>query len=298
LRVGDVVICGQYYGKVRALINEEGQRLKEAGPSVAVKLLGLNGVPEAGLEFSAVDNEKAARAEAEKRAMEAKVVEAERRPKITLENLFDTLASESSKVLKVVVKADTQGSVEAIVDALKKIETTKVNLEVIHSAVGTITESDVALASASKAIILGFHTRIDNGVSDAAKREGVQIKLYAIIYELIDQVKEAMAGLLDPLLKEVVIGSAEVRKIFELSKGGKVAGCAVISGRIVKGKMRVMRRKGLIYEGVSQSLRRFQDEVNEVRAGMECGIRLDGFDDFQPGDNIECYTTEKVAQKL
>jgi translation initiation factor IF-2 len=298
LRVGDVVICGQYYGKVRALINEEGQRLKEAGPSVAVKLLGLNGVPEAGLEFSAVDNEKAARAEAEKRAMEAKAVEAERRPKITLENLFDTLASESSKTLKVVVKADTQGSVEAIVDALKKIETTKVSLEIIHSAVGTITESDVALASASKAIILGFHTRIDNGVSDAAKREGVQIKLYAIIYELIDQVKEAMAGLLDPLLKEVVIGSAEVRKIFELSKGGNVAGCAVTTGRIVKGKMRVMRRKGLIYEGVSQSLRRFQDEVNEVRAGMECGIRLDGFDDFQIGDNIECYTTEKVAQKL
>jgi translation initiation factor IF-2 len=156
----------------------------------------------------------------------------------------------------------------------------------------------VALASASKAIILGFHTRIDNGVSDAAKREGVQIKLYAIIYELIDQVKEAMAGLLDPLLKEVVVGSAEVRKIFELSKGGSVAGCVVSSGRIVKGKMRVMRKKGLIYEGVSLSLRRFQDEVNEVRAGMECGIRLDGFDDFQIGDNIECYTTEKVAQKL
>lgn len=298
LRVGDVVICGQYYGKVRALINEEGERLKEAGPSVAVKLLGLNGVPEAGLEFSAVDNEKAARAEAEKRGMEARAVEAERRPKVTLENLFDTLASESSKTLKVVVKADTQGSVEAIVDALKKIESEKVSLEVIHSAVGTITESDVALASASKAIILGFHTRIDNGVSDAAKREGVQIKLYAIIYELIDQVKEAMAGLLDPLLKEVVIGAAEVRKIFALSKGGNVAGCAVTTGRLVKGKMRVMRRKGLVYEGVSLSLRRFQDEVNEVRAGMECGIRLDGFDDYQIGDSIECYTTEKVAQKL
>jgi translation initiation factor IF-2 len=298
LRVGDVVICGQYYGKVRALINEEGQRLKEAGPSVAVKLLGLNGVPEAGLEFSAVDNEKAARAEAEKRGLESKALEAERRPKVTLENLFDTLASESSKTLKVVVKADTQGSVEAIVDALKKIETDKVSLEIIHSAVGTITESDVALSSASKAIILGFHTRIDNGVSDAAKREGVQIKLYAIIYELIDQVKEAMAGLLDPLLKEVVIGSAEVRKIFALSKGGNVAGCAVTNGRLVKGKMRVMRRKGLVYEGVSLSLRRFQDEVNEVRAGMECGIRLDGFDDYQIGDMIECYTTEKVAQKL
>ena len=187
---------------------------------------------------------------------------------------------------------------EAIVEALEKIDSTKVSLEVIHSAVGTITASDVALAAASKGIILGFHTRIDNGVSDHAKREGVQIKLYAIIYELIDQVKEAMAGLLDPLLKEVVIGSAEVRQIFELSKGGSVAGCFVSTGRIVKGKMRVQRRKNLIYEGVSLSLRRFQDEVNEVRAGMECGIRLDGFNEFQPGDNIECYTLEKVVQKL
>jgi translation initiation factor IF-2 len=298
LRVGDIVICGQYWGRVRALINEEGKRLKEAGPSVAVKLLGLNGVPEAGLEFSAVDNEKNARLLAEQRAESAKELDKERRPKVTLENLFDTLASESTKVLRVVVKADTQGSVEAIVDALKKIESSKVSLEIIHSAVGTITESDVLLASASEAIILGFHTRIDNGVADVAKREGVQIKLYAIIYELVDQVKEAMAGLLDPLTREVVIGSADVRKIFTLSKGGNVAGCVVSSGRIVKGKVRVMRRKGLIYEGVTQSLRRFQDEVNEVRAGMECGIRLDGFDDFQPGDVVECYTLEKVPQKL
>jgi translation initiation factor IF-2 len=298
LHVGDIVICGPFWGRVRALINEENKRLKEAGPSVAVKLLGLNGVPEAGLEFSAVDNEKNARLLGEQRAEAAKLLDKERRPKVTLENLFDTLASESTKVLRVVVKADTQGSVEAIVDALKKIETAKVSLEVIHSAVGTITESDVLLSSASKAIILGFHTRIDNGVADIAKREGVQIKLYAIIYELIDQVKEAMAGLLDPLVREVVVGSAEVRKVFTLSKGGNVAGCAVSSGRIVKGKVRVMRRKGLIYEGVTSSLRRFQDEVNEVRAGMECGIRLDGFDDFQPGDVIECYTLEKVAQKL
>jgi translation initiation factor IF-2 len=298
LRVGDIVICGQFWGRVRALINEEGKRLKEAGPSVAVKLLGLNGVPEAGLEFSAVDNEKNARLLGEQRAESARLQDKERRPKVTLENLFDTLASESSKVLKVVVKADTQGSVEAIVDALKKIESTKVSLEIIHSAVGTITESDVLLASASEAIILGFHTRIDNGVADVAKREGVQIKLYAIIYELVDQVKEAMAGLLDPLIREVVVGAAEVRKVFTLSKGGNVAGCVVSSGRIVKGKVRVMRRKGLIYEGVTQSLRRFQDEVTEVRAGMECGIRLDGFDDFQPGDSIECYTLEKVPQKL
>jgi len=299
LRVGDVIICGQFYGRVRALINEEAKRLKEAGPSVAVKVLGLNGVPEAGLEFSVVEDEKAARDLAEQRTLEAKAQGLEAaRGKVTLENLFATLESQQSKVLKVVVKADTQGSVEAIVEALKKIESEKVSLEIIHSAVGTITDSDVALASASNAVILGFHTRVDSGVADKAKHESVQIKLYAIIYELIDEVKEAMAGLLEPILKEVVIGSAEVRKIFELSKGAPVAGCIVSSGRIAKGKVRVRRRKEIIYEGLTQSLRRFQDEVTEVRAGMECGIRIEGFSEYQVGDAIECYTVEKIAQKL
>ena len=299
LRVSDVIICGQFYGRVRALINEESKRLKEAGPSVAVKVLGLNGVPEAGLEFSVVEDEKAARDLAEQRTMEAKAQGLEAaRGKVTLENLFATLQEQQSKVLKAVVKADTQGSVEAIVEALKKIESDKVSLEIIHSAVGTITESDVALASASSAVILGFHTRVDSGVADKAKHEGVQIKLYAIIYELIDEVKEAMAGLLDPILKEIVIGSAEVRKIFELSKGAPVAGCIVNSGRIAKGKVRLRRRKEVIYEGITQSLRRFQDEVNEVRAGMECGIRIEGFSEFQVGDVIECYSVEKIAQKL
>jgi len=298
LRVGDVVICGQYWGKVRALINEEGKRQKEAAPSVALKLLGLNGVPVAGLEFSVMEDEKTARALGQERGESAKTQNQEAKAKVTLETLFATLDSNSAKISKVVVKADTQGSVEAIVEALKKIDASKVSLEIIHSAVGTITESDVILSSASNAIILGFHTRIDNGVSDIAKREGVQIKLYSIIYELIDEVKEAMAGMLDPILREVVIGSAEVRKIFELSKGGCVAGCNITTGRIVKGKVRVMRKKGLIYEGATLSLRRFQDEVTEVRAGMECGIRIDGFNEFQIGDAIECYTIEKVAQKL
>ena len=299
LRVGDVIICGQFYGRVRALINEEGKRLKEAAPSVAVKVLGLNGVPEAGLEFSVVEDEKAARDLAEQRAMEIKALGQETaRTKVTLENLFAQLASTTSKVLKLVVKADTQGSVEAIVEALKKIDSDKVSLEIIHSAVGTITESDVALASASNAVILGFHTRVDSGVADKAKHEGVQIKLYAIIYELIDQVKEAMAGLLDPILKDLTMGVAEVRKVFQLTKGLPVAGCMVTSGRIVKGKVRVRRRKEIIYEGLTQSLRRFQDEVNEVRAGMECGIRIEGFSDFAAGDAVECYTMEKVVQKL
>ena len=297
LRVGEVVICGPYWGKVRALISEEGTRQKEAGPSVAVKILGLNGIPEAGLEFSVLEDEKAARDLADQRAQEARTQSTENRTKVTLENLFATLEESQAKSLRVVVKADTQGSVEAIVEALKKIEGGVVTLEVIHSAVGTITESDVLLASASEAIILGFHTRIDAEVAELAKREGAQIKLYSIIYELIDEVKEAMAGLLEPAVKETVIGSAEVRKIFGLSKGGNVAGCMVSNGRIVRGKARVLRRKSLIYEGIINTLRRFQDDVHEVRAGMECGVRIEGFNDWQVGDAIECYTTEKTVPK-
>jgi translation initiation factor IF-2 len=298
MRLSDIVLCGPFYGKARALINEEGKRLKEAGPSVAVKLLGLNGIPEAGLEFSVVENEKIARELVEQRAELARVSEKDLRPKITLENLFASLSPDSAKTLKVVVKADTQGSVEAIVDALKKIDSQKVSLEIIHSAVGTITESDVLLASASKAIILGFHTRVDSSAAEASRREGVQIKLYSIIYELIDEVKDAMAGLLEPISKEVVLGSAEVRQVFALSKGGNAAGCVVVMGRMVKGRCQVSRRKDVIYEGIIQSLRRFQDEVHEVRSGLECGLRIEGFNDFQIGDVIECHTIEKVAQKL
>jgi len=298
LHLGDVIICGEYYGKVRALINEEGQRLKEAGPSVAVSVLGLNGVPEAGWEFSSVDDEKSARALAEERAFAAKNEDLESRSKVTLENLFASLDAVQNKVLRIVVKADTQGSVEAIVEALNKIDSDKVSLEVLHSAVGAITENDVAMASASRGVILGFHTRVDSTAAEKAKHAAVQIKLYAIIYELIDQVKDSMAGLLDPDLKEVIVGSAEVRQIFELSKGVPVAGCMVSSGRIARGKVRVRRRKDIIYEGILQSLRRFQDEVNEVRAGMECGIRIEGYSEFQVGDAIECYSVEKVAAKL
>jgi translation initiation factor IF-2 len=297
LKLGDIVLCGPYWGKTRALISEEGRRLKSAGPSVAVKLLGLNGVPEAGLEFAVVEHEKMAREISEQRAQVARERGAEDRQKVTLENLFKTLSADE-RALKLVVKGDTQGSVEAIVEALKKIESAKVSLEIIHSAVGIITESDVVLASASKAIIIGFHTRVDPGAAEAAKREGVQIKLYSIIYELIDQVKDAMAGLLEPILKESIIGQAEVRQVFALSKGGNVAGCIVSSGRVTKGRCRVLRRKEVLYEGAISSLRRFQDEAAEVRSGLECGIRVDGYADYQTGDTIECYQVEKIAQKL
>jgi translation initiation factor IF-2 len=298
LKVGDAMICGSFWGRVKALINEEGNRLKTAGPSVAVKVLGLNGVPEAGLEFNIVKSEKQARKLAEERNEEARQKSADRRKAVTLENLFNTLEEGASKTLKVVVKADTQGSTEAIVDALNKIDSDKVDLDVIHHGVGSITDSDVMLASASRAIVIGFHTKLDTGVPDTAKREGVQIKLYSIIYELIDEVRDSMAGLLDPITREQVTGKAEVRKVFDLSKGGAVAGSYVIDGKLVRGRTRVYRKDNLIYEGLIQSLRRFQDEAPEVRNGMECGIRIDGFQGYQEGDIIETYTLEKVAQQL
>lgn len=298
LKLGDAILCGHFHGRTRALINEEGQRLKEAGPSVAVKVLGLNGVPEAGIEFTVVENERIARQLAEEAELEAKTLGRERGPRVTLENLMKAIEQQTAKVLRIVIKGDTQGSVEAIVEALKKNESPKVGLEIVHSAVGTISESDVILAASSKGIVVGFHTRLDNGVPAAAKREGVQIKQYAIIYELIDEVRLAMAGLLDPELKEVTLGAAEVRQVFELSKGGKVAGCMVVNGRIIKGKARVVRRKEVIHDGVLQTLRRYQDEVAEVRSGMECGIRVSSFEDFQVGDLVESYTVEKVPQQL
>ena len=298
LKVGDVMVCGNHFGKVRALVDHEGKRIKQAGPSSAVKVLGLNGVPDAGAEFNILPNEKEARSVCEDRDTKQRDEASARKRKMTLATLFSRMEAASDKVLKLIIKADTQGSVEAIVDSINKIESDKVQSEVIHSGVGSVTESDATLASASDAVILGFHAKIDTGVGEVAKREGVEIKLYAIIYELIDEVKEAMAGLLDPLLKDVVTGQAEVRKIFDLSKGGNVAGCAVTSGKIVRGKMRVVRKGDLVYEGISHTLKRFKDEVNEVRTGMECGIRLDGFDDFKEGDIVECYMQEKVAQKL
>ncbi|MDP6036000.1 MAG: translation initiation factor IF-2, partial [Verrucomicrobiota bacterium] len=217
---------------------------------------------------------------------------------VTLENIFDTIESAQAKVLKVIIKADTQGSAEAIVDSLNEIESEKVNLEVIHSAVGTINESDINLAASSSGVVLGFHTRIDKAVPDLAKHHGVQIKTYKIIYELVDEVKDAMAGLLDPIAEEVVIGSAEVRELFPLSKGGVIAGCVVSDGRISRGKVRVMRNGKSIFSGETESLRRFKENVDVVRNGMDCGIHVRGFDNFEKGDVIESFKLEQVAQKL
>jgi translation initiation factor IF-2 len=298
LKVGQAFICGSYWGKVKQLIDDLGKPVKEAGPAMPVKVLGFAGLPHAGDELVAMASERDARTLSEERLETLRHEKLSSPQRATLENLFESLAAEQRKSLQIVLKSDVQGSLEALVSSLKDIKSTKITLEIIHSAVGPITESDVLLASASNAVIIGFGVKVENSASQAAKREGVQIKLYSIIYELIDQLKESMAGMLDPELRESVVGHAEVKQVFDLSKG-KVAGCLVTDGRIPRtARARVLRRRQPIYDGGLATLRRFQDEVKEVRAGLECGIRLGDFHEYEPGDIIEAYTLEKIAQTL
>jgi translation initiation factor IF-2 len=298
LRVGDALLAGPFYGRVKALINDVGQNVKEAGPSIPVKVLGLDGAPSPGEEYNVLKNEKEARELAEDRGDKLRLGKLEAPPRITLENLFEAIADEKHKVLKLIIKGDVQGSVEAIVASLKKIESKKIDLDVVLASAGAISESDILLAKASQAVVIGFNTRTDNAAANAAKREGVQIKLFSIIYELLDQVKEAMVGLLDPELRETPLGTALVKQVFQLSKF-PVAGCSVSSGRIVRNaRARILRKRQPIYDGAVATLKRFQDDASEVRAGLECGIRLGDFNDYLVDDIIECYQLEKFTQTL
>lgn len=298
LRVGDSFICGRYWGKVKQLIDDLGKPIKEAGPATPVKVLGLSGLPNAGDELMVMDSEKSARLLSEERIAELRGNKLAAPQRATLENLFSNLAADQKPTLRIVVKSDVHGSLEAIINSLKDIPQKKITLDVIHSAVGPITDSDILLCSASNAIIIGFNTKTENSAATAAKREGVQIKLYSIIYELLDQVREAMSGMLAPELREAVIGHAEVRQVFDLTKG-KVAGCMVTDGRIARtARARVLRRRQPIFDGGLATLKRFTDDVKEVRAGLECGIKLGDFSEYQPEDIIECYTLEKVPQQL
>jgi translation initiation factor IF-2 len=296
LKVGEPFICGDYSGKVKSLIDDRGRPVKEVGPSTPVKVLGFTGLPNAGDEFLAMESERATKTLSDER-LEAKRAEKLTVPqRATLETLLESATG--VKILRLVLKCDTQGSVEALTAALKQIESKKVDLEMIHAGVGPISESDILLASASSAVVIGFNTKVENMAVTAAKREGVQIKLYSIIYELLDQMKDAMAGLLDPEFRETVLGHAEVKQVFELSKG-IVAGCLVTDGRIARtGRARVIRKRQPVYDGGLSTLRRFQDDVKEVRSGLECGIKLGDFSEYQVGDIIECYQLEAMAQKL
>lgn len=298
LRVGQPFICGNQWGKVKQLINDLGKPVKEAGPATPVKVLGFSGLPHAGDELVVMDSEKSVRALGEERLEKLRTEKLTAPQRATLENLFQSLADEQKKVLQIVLKADVQGSLEAVVSSLNEIKSEKISLNIIHSAVGPVSESDVLLCSASNAVIVGFGVKVENSAASVAKREGVQIKLFSIIYELLDQVRESLTGMLDPELRESVVGHAEVKQVFELSKGC-VAGCIVTDGRIPRtARARVLRRKQAVYDGGIHTLRRFQDDVKEVRNGLECGIRLGDFNDYEVGDIIQAYNLDKVPQSL
>jgi len=298
LKRGDAFICGQYWGKVKALIDDGGAQMKSAGPSTPVKILGFNGAPSPGDEFTVMKSDRDARRLAEERSEETRLEELGADKPVTLESIFDSIGEGEKKQLNLIVKADVQGSIEAIIDSLKKIPSQKVEVNFILTGVGPVTENDVLLAKASHAVVIGFSTKADNSANAAAKKEEVQIKLFSIIYELIDQVKESMQGLLDPEVRESKIGEAIVKQVFQLSKF-PVAGCVVESGRLLRSaRARVVRRNQSVYDGGFVTLKRFQDEVAEVRAGMECGVRLGKFDEYAEGDVIECYELEKVSQQL
>ncbi len=296
LKTGDPFICGDYGGKIKSLMNDQGKPIKEAGPSTPVKVLGFSGLPHAGDEFLVMESERSAKTLSEERLLTRRTDKLSAPQRATLESLLE--AADGKKHLRIVLKCDAQGSLEALIGALGQIESKKIDLEIIHAGVGPISESDILLASASNAVVVGFNIKVESMAVNVAKREGVQVKLYSIIYELIDQMKEAMAGLLDPEHRETVIGHAEVKQIFKLSKG-IVAGCLVTDGRIARtARARVLRRRQPVYDGGLSTLRRFQDDVKEVRVGLECGIKLGDFNEYQVGDIIECYQLEAVAQKL
>ncbi len=296
VRSGDAFICGDYAGKVKSLIDDRGKPIKEAGPATPVKVHGFAGLPQAGDEFLVMDSERSAKTLSEERLLAKRADKLSAPQRATLESLLE--AADGMKHLRIVLKCDAQGSLEALTTALLQIESKKIDLEIIHAGVGPISENDVLLASASNAVVIGFNIKVESMAVNVAKRETVQVKLYSIIYELIDQIKESMAEMLDPEHRETVIGHAEVKQVFKLSRG-IVAGCLVTDGRIGRtARARVLRRRQPVYDGGLSTLRRFQDDVKEVRVGLECGIKLGDFNEYQVGDIIECYQLEQVAQKL
>lgn len=299
LKIGDFVLCGECCGKIRALINDRGNQIKTALPATPVKALGLSGVPLAGEEFRVYTNEKTARLLSQQSAEKNKTESLTMPKKASLEDLFSQIEEDEKVVLKVVLRADTQGSIEAITHSLREIKSDKVSLNFILSGTGNITTNDVMLASASDAVILGFHVAKEPGVDSACRREGVDSRLHHVIYELIDQVSNAMLGLLAPEIRETIIGKAEIRQIFGVGKKGKVAGCYIVSGSVTpKLRARIKRDDEVLFEGKMESLKHFQDDVSEVREGQECGIQLVSFTDFDAGDTIEFYELNEIERSL
>jgi translation initiation factor IF-2 len=299
LRVGDIVVAGSEWGKVRALIDDANQQIRDAGPSMPVEILGLDGTPSAGDEFAVVPNEARAREVTSFRQKKARDARTATTGRGTLADMFNKIQEGTAKELGVVVKADVQGSVEAIVASIAKLGTDEVKTRVLHGAVGAITEGDVALAKASTGIIVGFNVRATAHARDIAKRDGVEIRYYSIIYDIIDDIKKALSGMLAPTLREKFLGNATIRAIFDVSKSGKVAGCMVTDGMVKRGaKVRLLRDNVVIHEGTLKTLRRFKDEVREVQSGYECGMAFENYQDIREGDVIEAFEIEEVARVL
>jgi translation initiation factor IF-2 len=300
LHRGDIIVVGTHWGRVRTMTDDRGATLSEAPPSTPVQVIGLSGVPDAGDAVHAVESERVAKEIVDHREDQLRgQTQLATRPKVSLEQLFAQAEGGGPKELNVIIKADTQGSAEALREALSKLSTDRVKLSVLHAAVGGVTESDVQLAQASAAVIVGFHVRPDAKARKLAESVGVDIRVYQIIYEAIDEVKAAMAGLLPPTVKQVVLGSAQVRQIFTIPKVGAIAGSYVTDGLIRRSaRCRLVRDGVQVYEGRCGSLKRFKDDVREVQGGFECGIGIDGFNDFKVGDVIEAYEIQETPAQL
>lgn len=299
LQVGDPFVAGQHSGRVRAMFDERGHQVRVAGPSTPVEVLGWSGTPAAGDHFLSFTDEREAREIASKRAALHREQEFRAAKAISLSDFYGRVSQGETNELKLILKGDVDGSVEALAESFTKLSTGEVSVHIIRQAVGQITESDVLLASASGAIIVGFHVRPDPRARELAEREHVEIRLYDIIYKAVEEVKNALEGMLKPELKEVVLGAAEVRQTFRISKTGTVAGCMVVSGTIPRtGKIRLLRDGQTVWTGRIDALKRFKDDVREVQNGFECGISLDGMHDVKVGDLIEAFTIEELARTL
>ncbi|MBI3755087.1 MAG: translation initiation factor IF-2, partial [Deltaproteobacteria bacterium] len=299
VKTGDAFVSGIHSGRVRAMINDWGKKLEYAGPSMPIEVLGFSGVPEVGDMFSIVKDEAIAKQIASIRFKKKQETELKKTAKISLAELYEKIKGGEVKELGIVIKGDVQGSVEAVKETLNKLPTDAIKVNIIHSAVGGITEGDVMLAAASNAIVVGFNVRPEPKVLALAEKEGVDLRLYSIIYELIDDVKKAMEGMLTPTIKETILGRAQVRDTFRITNVGIVAGCYVTDGKIARGaKVRLIRENVVIYDGKLGSLKRFKEDVKEVASGYECGINIEGYSDIKVGDVIEAYQMEEVAAKL
>ncbi len=299
LRLGDLVVAGEAYGKLRAMLGDKGQNITEAPPSTPVELLGLEGVPDAGEIFNVVTDEKAAKALVEHRREQRKRKEASGTTRVSLENILEKIRLGEVKEVRIVLKADVQGSVEAISNALRNLSTPTVGVNVLSAGVGGITESDVTLAKASAAIVVGFNVRPAGKSRALADQEGVDIKLYQIIYDAIDDVKKAMVGMLSPVSKEKILGRAEVRQVFHITKAGTVAGCTVVEGKVTRrSHVRLIRDSVVVHTGRLSSLRRFKEDASEVTHGYECGIGIENYGDVKEGDVIEAFEVESIAAVL